>query len=257
MIYIAAHKAFSPPSSKEGYVPLQVGASGKAHLGFITDDTGDNISEKNPYYCELTGLYWIWKNTSDKYIGLAHYRRYMGKTELSSSYRKVYDEPALIEFLKKADIVLPEKEYYKTDAKVEIIEGCTTAEVFDQLRNSVSSVSPDYLKVFDDFFSQNAASQYNMFFCKREVFEKYCEWLFPILFDLEKYIDMDKLKGPQKRVYGYLAERLLNIWVMHNGLKVKYVNTIQMEMKPAEKVNLMRRRITNRIRFALKKAVQK
>lgn len=75
-IIVAAHKKYHMPEDS-CYLPLHVGKKGKDDLGYLGDDTGDNISEKNPYYCELTGLYWAWKNLKADYIGLVHYRRHL------------------------------------------------------------------------------------------------------------------------------------------------------------------------------------
>ena len=72
-IIVATHKEYQMPSDNI-YLPLQVGAEGKKDLGYQKDNTGDNISKKNPFFCELTGLYWAWKNLDADYIGLAHYR---------------------------------------------------------------------------------------------------------------------------------------------------------------------------------------
>lgn len=77
-VIIAAHKQYPMPD-KDCYLPVQVGRALHPDVGYIPDNTGDNISEKNPYYCELTGLYWAWKNLPADVIGLVHYRRYMGK----------------------------------------------------------------------------------------------------------------------------------------------------------------------------------
>ena len=74
-ILVAAHKKYRMPEDKI-YFPVQVGSYGKENIGFARDDEGDNISQKNPYFCELTGLYWIWKNVDADYYGLVHYRRY-------------------------------------------------------------------------------------------------------------------------------------------------------------------------------------
>ena len=78
-ILVATHKKYWMPDD-DVYVPLHVGAEGKESLGYLPDNTGDHISSKNPSYCELTGLYWAWKNLDCEYIGLCHYRRYFGKS---------------------------------------------------------------------------------------------------------------------------------------------------------------------------------
>lgn len=83
MIYIATHKKFNVPNLN-GYCALQVGAEGKEKYGYLRDNIGNHISGKNANYCELTGLYWIWKNTDDSYKGLVHYRRYFGRNNLSN-----------------------------------------------------------------------------------------------------------------------------------------------------------------------------
>lgn len=78
-IMIITHKKFYEPKSNI-FIPLHVGKKGKEDLGYIGDDTGENISEKNPNYCELTGQYWIWKNIKDvDYLGICHYRRFFIK----------------------------------------------------------------------------------------------------------------------------------------------------------------------------------
>ncbi|UNT93779.1 DUF4422 domain-containing protein [Allobaculum sp. Allo2] len=77
--YIIMHKAFTPPADPS-FVPLQVGFG--EYLGYLRDNTKDNIASKNKSWCELTGLYWIWKNdTESDWISISHYRRYFGKTK--------------------------------------------------------------------------------------------------------------------------------------------------------------------------------
>ena len=71
-VIVATHKEYKMPKDKL-YLPLHVGAKGKQDLGYTKDDTKKNISEKNPFFCELTGLYWAWKNIDADYIGLVHY----------------------------------------------------------------------------------------------------------------------------------------------------------------------------------------
>jgi len=76
-IVTAVHKPYWMPEDRV-YVPLHIGREGKQDIGFTGDNTGDNISEKNATFCELTGLYWAWKNLQAEYVGLVHYRRVFG-----------------------------------------------------------------------------------------------------------------------------------------------------------------------------------
>lgn len=77
-IIVATHKKYQMPDDSM-YLPVQVGAEDKPDLGYTRDNTGENISSKNPSFCELTGLYWAWKNLNADYIGLVHYRRHFGR----------------------------------------------------------------------------------------------------------------------------------------------------------------------------------
>lgn len=86
-ILIAAHKQYWMPNDPV-YLPLHVGAEGKQDLGYTQDNTGDNISAKNPNFCELTGLYWAWKNLDADYVGLVHYRRYFTRKEVHDIEKK-------------------------------------------------------------------------------------------------------------------------------------------------------------------------
>lgn len=251
MIYIAAHKKCNIPNI-EGYIPIQVGAKGKQHIGYITDDIGNNISEKNPNFCELTGIYWIWKNCSDEYKGLVHYRRYFGKSNLSSNVNKIYSYSEMKELLEGADIVLPFVERLLQPAKEEILLWCCTKEIFERLELIVKLKYPNYSEAFDKFFNGNCCTLFNMLFCHRELFDDYSEWVFDILFELEKYVDLSSLNDYQKRLYGFLSERLLNVWVVHNNLKVKNVPVINTEMPMRTKINVIRRRVTNQVRFSIR-----
>lgn len=250
MIYIATHKAFDVPKLDE-YVPLQVGAENKKTLGYLQDNTGDNISLKNPNYCELTGLYWIWKNQKDQFKGLVHYRRYFGKSNFSSNIKDVYTYDEMVSMLSNADIILPYVEHFKQNAKDEILIKCCTKTIFDKLETVLREKYPEYGKDFDDVFSNNKCTLFNMMFCKSTLFDEYCEWLFGILFELETYVDMSQLNDYQKRLYGFLSERLLNVWVKHNNLKIKHVSVISVEMGLMQRLQLIRRRITNQIFYRL------
>ena len=256
MIYIATHKKFNVPNLN-GYCSLQVGAEGKEKYGYLRDNIGNHISGKNANYCELTGLYWIWKNTDDSYKGLVHYRRYFGRNNLSNKISDICSYEHLLNCLKSVDIVLPYVEYFKQNAKEEILLHCCTEEIFDKLRQIIETKYPDYIETYDRYFNENKASLFNMLFCKREIFDAYCEWLFSILFVLEKQVDLAKLNTYQQRLYGFLSERLLNVWVSKNKLVVKQLPVIHMELPVFDRIRLVRRRFTNRFRFWIKRGSQR
>lgn len=256
MIYIATHKKFNVPNLN-GYCALQVGAEEKEKYGYLRDNIGNHISGKNANYCELTGLYWIWKNTDDSYKGLVHYRRYFGRNNLSNKISDICSYEYLLNCLKSVDIVLPYVEYFKQNAKEEILLHCCTEEIFDKLRQIIETKYPDYIETYDRYFNENKASLFNMLFCKREIFDAYCEWLFSILFVLEKQVDLAKLNTYQQRLYGFLSERLLNVWVIKNKLVVKHLPVIHMELPVFDRIRLVRRRFTNRFRFWIKRGSQR
>lgn len=256
MIYIATHKKFNVPNLN-GYCALQVGAEGKEKYGYLRDNIGNHISGKNANYCELTGLYWIWKNTDDSYKGLVHYRRYFGRNNLSNKISDICSYEYLLNCLKSVDIVLPYVEYFKQNAKEEVLLHCCTEEIFDKLRQIIETKYPDYIETYDRYFNENKASLFNMLFCKREIFDAYCEWLFSILFVLEKQVDLAKLNTYQQRLYGFLSERLLNVWVIKNKLVVKHLPVIHMELPVFDRIRLVRRRFTNRFRFWIKRGSQR
>lgn len=245
MIYIATHKFFEDPKLNN-YFPLQVGAEGKKTLGYLKDNSGYNISTKNANFCELTGIYWIWKNVSDDYKGIAHYRRYFGKSNFTNKTTKIYRYDELVNFLNEVDIVLPYIEYFKENAKDELISYCCTLEIFEKMERIIEKKYPEYMDSFDAYFRNNQSTLFNMMFCRKEIFDAYCEWLFDILFELEKQVDLTKLNEYQQRLYGFLSERLLNVWVIHNQFKVKNLPIIQTEMNMKEKFLLIARRVKHK-----------
>lgn len=231
MIYIITHKKYKTPNSKF-YKPLYVGQLALLDLDCVTDRTGDNISLKNKLYCELTGLYWIWKNTTDEYVGLVHYRRYFIniKRLFCKGFDKIYTYGELVEKLDNADILLPQRICFPMTVKNQMIEEKSCSKrVLELLKKVIEEKYPDYLRSFFDIFSQNKLSCYNMMFCSRNVFDKYCFWLFDILFQLENYINETLPEEDQSRLYGFLSERLLNVWVKKQGLNVKYLPVVNIE----------------------------
>ena len=110
-IVVATHKEYRMPSSSL-YLPVQAGAALHKPLSYTGDNTGDHISEKNRNFCELTCLYWAWKNLTAEYLGLCHYRRYFGVHKGKDLWKSILTQEQAEEFLKKAPLLLPRKRNY-------------------------------------------------------------------------------------------------------------------------------------------------
>ena len=218
-MYIITHKPVTAPREK-GYRLIQAGSFKGRIPGMIHDDIGENISDKNEYYCELTALYWIWKNAPDKYIGINHYRRLFSN---KWSREKILSKKAALRLLKRYVIILPQIAFLKQSVRDEYCEHDGFAEDLEKLRKVIEKRTPEYLADFDRYFRGKRTCYLNMMICRRAVFDAYCSWVFPILEELENDIDMSLRTGNQRRIYGYLSERLLNVWVLHNRLRAGHV----------------------------------
>jgi hypothetical protein len=219
-IYVMTHKLFEQKTHDEIYIPLHVGRYGKKDLGYIGDDTGDNISYKNDSFCELTGLYWMWKNSDADILGLCHYRRYFVRDS------HIITESEIQDCLKGHDIIITNSAVSEISVKDHY---CKKHNGSDLLREVISELYPEYLDAFDWVMNTNLTSIGNMIICRREVLHKYCSWLFDILFETERRIDISHYDTYQKRVYGFMAERLLRVWIMMQTLKVREESVIMIE----------------------------
>lgn len=233
-ILVAAHKKYWMPEDNV-YLPLHVGAEGKEALGYTPDNTGDNISGKNATYCELTGLYWAWKNLHADYVGLCHYRRYFGHLVLQNDNlgikkRKIFIKEDYENILSRFDIILSRRILFGRHATVEAQYSqnhyrkdlCT-------LRQVLQDLYPADIIAFDRVMKKHGLHCYNMFVMRKADFDEYCQWLFSILFESEKRIDISGYDLYQKRVFGFLAERLLDVWLFNRGLKIKEVPVVCLE----------------------------
>lgn len=229
-ILVATHKKYEMPRYS-CYLPLHVGKKGKDNLGYVGDDIGENISEKNPYYCELTGIYWAWRNLKADYIGLVHYRRqFKGKNKQENSlFDTVLSDVEIKELLKETDIILPKKRNYYIENLYDHYRHTMYIEPLDVTGEIIKEFYPEYYKEFEKLHKRTSAHMFNMFIMKKEYFTKYCEWLFDILGKLEKKVDSSKYDSFHARFYGRVSELLLDIWLETNNMKYKEVPVISME----------------------------
>lgn len=215
------------------YLPIHVGRVEKADLGYLGDDTGDNISAKNANYCELTGHYWAWKNLKCDYIGLCHYRRYfahavsgsdMEKKKLAILQRTDYEK-----LLKQYDVILPKQRNYFIETVRSQYEHAHNKNDLALTEQIVAELYPEYSEAFCKVMGRTKLHIFNMFVMKKEKFDEYCQWLFTILFELEKRIDISSYSQYEARVFGFLSERLLNVWLEKQKLKVKGIDVVFLE----------------------------
>lgn len=229
-VIIATHKEYEMPKDKM-YLPIHVGAVGKDNIGYKRDNTGDNISEKNPFFCELTGLYWAWKNLKADYIGLAHYRRHFASSKINKKdiFNSVltYNEADAI--LKNVDIITSKKRKYYIENLYGHYKHTMYVEPLDETRNIIEEKYPEYLEEFDRLKKRTSAHMFNMFIMKKDKLDEYCTWVFDILFELEKRIDNTKYDSFHARFYGRVSELLFDVWLNTKGYDYEEVKVISME----------------------------
>lgn len=235
-IIVATHKKYWMPED-EIYLPVHVGAEGKTDdsgepldLGYVKDNSGDNISGKNKQFCELTGLYWAWKNLDADYVGLAHYRRHFTvKGKRGSKKEKPITGGEIEEMIGKYDVFLPKKRHYYIETNYSQYAHAHHAVDLDTTRQIIEEKHPDYLTAFDECMKKRGCHIFNMFIMSRDVFEKYCSWLFDILFELERRLDISTYSDNDSRVFGFVAERLMDVFLETNKVKYKELPYVFME----------------------------
>ncbi|RYZ84181.1 MAG: DUF4422 domain-containing protein, partial [Proteobacteria bacterium] len=234
--------------------PIQVGKKlAKLDLGIIGDDQGDNISSKNPEFCELTGQYYVWKNDlSSDYYGFMHYRRLLdfsavekrsleatGMVHEEDPSQKVLskyglDEKTIESFVTQFDAVIPDP-FDVSPASQSVREQYLTApyhhiEHLETAGNILKRMHPKDYVFFEKMMNGTLLYPNNMFVMTRLIFQTYSEWLFKILFELEKSIDVSGMTWQEKRAVGYIAERLFTVYALKllsdKSLKIAQVRRV-------------------------------
>lgn len=207
-IIVATHKEYDIPN-KEYLLPVHAGAAlTENNLPYQRDDEGLNISNKNKTYCELTALYWAYKNIKDDYIGLCHYRRYFDLDNVD---------------INQYDVILPKKRHYYIETVYDQFKHAHGSIGLDTAREVIKENYPDYLDSFDKQMNRKSLHIYNMFVMKYDLFIDYCNFLFDVLEKIEKQL------GDVDRLYGFTGERLLDIYLETNNVEYKEVIIINSE----------------------------
>lgn len=223
-IYILTHKKITEPYDEDLYQPLLNGSALlDEDFGYIQDNSGDNISKLNPYYAELTGQYWVWKNSNADIIGFCHYRRYLCK---GLRLQKITKEN-IINDLKKHDIILPRATKLDRNNKENIYWGMkehphygATCEDYVKLNNLLKNEFPEYYPSFKKVLNKKTVYNHNMFICNKELANTYFSWIFEVFEKLMPLIDFSSYLY-EKKVFGFMGEVLLTTFIEKNNLKVK------------------------------------
>ncbi len=212
-IFVMTHKPFVPPEDPI-YRPLQVGRAENGDMGYPGDDTGDNISALNHYYGELTGIYWIWKNYPGREnIGICHYRRYFTDERhlyfTSDEFDNILSEYDVM----TSNRLTADKPYWNVYGDAHHIED------MEAVGDAIRQLYPEDYDTFTSVMEGREHYYSNLCVMPRDRFDEYCKWLFDILFEVSKHIDPDKYPPYHRRVFGFLSENLLMVWIRARGLK--------------------------------------
>lgn len=213
-ILVCAHKVGSIYQDSM-YMPIQGGkAISNIDLGIQGDDTGDNISAKNKRYCESTVLYWGWKNLNNvEYLGLAHYRRrFESKMNIDNIDKLMKDKDIIT--VKPGRLNCP---------VIELLRKLICLEDLCIFIDTLLEIYPDYRKtIIDYYYSSNRLIPFHMFVTQKKEFDKYCEFLFKILFRVEERIRPANYTR-LNRSLAYMGEFLLGLYCIHNNLRIHYL----------------------------------
>lgn len=226
-IFVCCHKA-TPIVHNSVLTPVWVGSS-EPSAGALTDKTGDEISAKNPFYSELTVHYWAWKNVDADYYGIFHYRRFLDFSEKPSfpsfhtfshrlSRRYGWDEATIQRLCQTADIILPPKSKVSVHRPLSLYDYYAEEHHIRDLDTALAVLKekyPEMIPTATDVMNEKSGYFCNIFVMSKPYFQAYEKWLFDILFEVEKRIDISSYDIYQRRVFGFLSERLQNIYIEH------------------------------------------
>lgn len=230
-IIVATHKKYEMPLDNM-YVPIFLGSAvnnAKNGVNYLHDDEGENISDKNFSFCELTGLYWAWKHLKADYIGIVHYRRHFRGSLFGNKFRKVLTSQQADKLLDNVSVLLPKRRHYYIESNMSQYIHSHNSIALTETEFVIKRFYPDYICSFNYIMKKTSGHRFNMFIMKYNIFYDYCKWLFDVLFKVEEKLDISTWSSTEQRVYGYLGERLLDVWIHKNSIKYKDIPYMFME----------------------------
>ena len=245
LMIVAAHKPYWMPDDPL-YTPMQVGAAGKLSLGWLRDDEGDHISPKNPTFCELTAVYRMAHGMEADAFGLCHYRRYFARKRTGEKKQRLLTRAEAEALLARADIVLPKKRHYWIETNYSQYAHAHHEEDLILTRQILGEMhGQKALDAWDRVMARRSGHRFNMFLMRKEAFRDYCGWLFPVLEELERRLDISGYSEKDRRVFGYVGERLMDVWLAlrsYTWLEVPVVN-LESQHWPRKIAAFLRRKL--------------
>lgn len=236
-IAVATHKPYRMPNDP-CYLPLHVGAELNPDVcaDMQQDNAGENISAFNGAYSELTGLYWLWKNSDAAYKGLVHYRRHFRTSNpdrkgSKDRFHRIATGEDFANLFEKtgADVIVPKARNYVIETIGDHYRHTLPGEQLDATRNVIEGVCPEYLPAFDTEMAGTRAHMFNMLVAKADVFDAYCEWLFPLLSNAECCLGTKSYDAFNVRWPGRISELLLDTWLATNEVAWAEMPTVSPE----------------------------
>jgi hypothetical protein len=262
-IGVAAHKEYPIPTL-DGYQPIQVGSANHKHLqGYVHDDAKEpNISKKNDNYSELTATYYIWKHVDADVKGLVHYRRYLGtKSLFDHKFRQdqILNKADVKRLLANSDVIVPKSRNYYIESNESHYVHAHHTEPLQELIKVLRSQYPEYVDAAEQVLSARRAHMFNMYIMKSEHYDQFCEWLFSVLSEVEKNVDIEHYDQQEVRVFGYLSELMTDMWIIANHLRVIEVDCLYPERQHlSKKIFLfLKRKFVGRGETHIKSSVDK
>ena len=207
------------------FLPVFAGQGSGNPLGIQGDADGDNISWLNPKINELTALYWAWKNTDYPYLGLCHYRRYFSDGQnVSDPFASLTDAARMREILSCCDMIVSRPvEFWPETIRDQLARNVRKNALetgLSLVRGIIAEKNPEYLTGFDEYMDGQWMYPCNMFVTSRPILDRYCDWLFGIIIPAAEQFDASGYDRYSARIIGFIAERLLTLWILHNGISV-------------------------------------
>lgn len=231
-IGVISHRSYAMPSDA-AYLPIWVGPEKLKPHGFVSHAEGDGIPQLNDAYCELTGLYWLWKNIHSECKGIVHYRRIFAEKPTRKIGRVLKSEDYLAGLL-RVDVMLPPRQTYPGSTVAEhYISSKKGYERVHQdditaLINAMRSVHPSYSPWLSKVLNSNCCHMRNIFCMRGDRFNEYCSWLFPLM---DEFVALRVNREDQRRFVGAISEFMIDVWLSGTGFSYGEFNLYEPEQR--------------------------